>query len=303
MTGHSLYTRAFAATFGSLMQLSAHARGILISIIGVLILSPDSLLIRLANLDDFTLIFYRGLFPAITISFVLLFYYRRNFFSIVIASGWAGLLNGCFYAITNVTFIYSIQQTSVANTLVILSSAPVFAAIFSIYLLREHQRLGTWIVIFLSMVGIFIIGYGSYQSNSLTGDMFALICAVSTACSAVLVRYRRLVDLVPSVIFGSLIMSAFALYKAPIEEINQSQLIYIMIIGFVLVPLAFMCLTIAPRLAKSAEVQLVFLLEAILGPLWVWLVIAETPPLNTLIGGALLLVSVTWFAIQSLKTE
>lgn len=285
------------------MQLSAHARGILISIFGVFILSPDSLLIRLADLDEFTLIFYRGLFPAVTISCLLLLYYRGSFLSIVIASGWAGLLNGFFYAVTNITFIYSIQQTSVANTLVILSSAPVFAAVFSIFLLKEQQRQTTWIVILLSMFGIFLIGYGSYQSSSLTGDMFALACAISTACSAVLVRYRRSIDLVPSVIFGSLMMSAFAIYKAQIAEINESQLVYIMIIGFVLVPLAFICLTIAPRFAKSAEVQLVFLLEAILGPLWVWLVIAETPPTNTLVGGAILLLSVTWFAIHSLKSD
>ena len=75
------------------------------------------------------------------------------------------------------------------------------------------------------------------------------------------------------------------------------------IMGFVLVPLAFMLLTIAPRFANSAEVQLVYLLESILGPLWVWLVIRETPSLNTLVGGCLLLLSVTWFAQHTLREE
>ena len=285
------------------MHLSTHARGILISILGVFILSPDSLLIRLLQLDDYTLIFYRGLLPAVTITLLLLIYYQRNFLSVIIATGWAGLMNGVFYATTNITFIYSIQKTSVANTLVIVSSAPIFAAIFSILVLREHQRPTTWVVIAISLFSIFIIGYGSYNSGGLSGDLFALICAISTACSAVLVRYRRSIDLVPSVIFGSLFMVLFAWLKAPIASVSDIQLVYILIIGLVLVPLAFMALTIAPRFANSAEVQLVFLLEAILGPLWVWMVISETPPMNTLIGGVLLLASVGWFAFNTLKTR
>jgi len=285
------------------MQLTPHARGILIAIMGVIVLSPDSLLIRLLQLDDFTLIFYRGLLPACTIVLLLIVYYRRNFLSVVMAAGWAGITNGVFYATTNITFIYSIQKTSVANTLVILSSAPVFAAVFSILVLREHPRPSTWVVIAISLAGIFLIGFGSYSSGGLVGDLFALACAITTACSAVLVRYHRSIDLVPSVIFGSLFMALFAWLKAPIASISDVQVVYILIIGLILVPLAFMALTIAPRFASSAEVQLVFLLEAILGPLWVWMVISETPPTNTLIGGAMLLASVGWYAFSSLKAR
>jgi len=222
---------------------------------------------------------------------------------VVLATGWAGILNGLLYAATNITFITSIQKTSVANTLVILSSAPVFAAVLSFIILREKQRPITWIVIVMSMIGIFIIGFGSYQDDGLTGDLFALACAITTACSAVLVRFRKHIDLVPSVIFGSLLMALYAWMSGPIASVSSSQLIYIAIIGFVIVPLAFMCLTIAPRFASSAEVQLVFLLEAILGPLWVWLVIRETPSANTLLGGGILLASVTWFAIKSLNNR
>jgi drug/metabolite transporter (DMT)-like permease len=281
------------------MPTSDRTKGILLSLLGVFILSPDALLIRLAGLDDFTLIFYRGLFPSIVITVLLLFYYRRRFLAVVLAIGWAGLLNGVLYAITNITFIYSIQSTSVANTLVILSSAPIFAAILSIPILRENQRPSTWLVIGLSFISISIIGLGSYGQSSLSGDLFALVCAVSTACSAVLVRYKKHIDLVPSVIVASILIALYALAQSPELAVNSTQLVYLAIIGFVIVPFAFMILAIAPRLASSAEVQLVFLLEALLGPLWVWLVIQETPATNTLIGGSLLLASVSWFAIRS----
>lgn len=275
----------------------------MISLLGVFVLSPDSLLIRLADLGDFTLIFYRGLFPSIAITLLLMLYYRREFMPVVMAIGWAGMLNGVLFASTNITFIYSIQTTSVANTLVILSSAPIFAAILSLIILKENQRPITWLVIGLSFISIFIIGLGSYGNSGLSGDLFALACAVTTGSSAVLVRYKKDIDLVPSVIFGSILVALFALTHSPELVINTTQIVYLAIIGFILVPFAFIMLTIAPRFTSSAEVQLVFLLEAILGPLWVWLVISEQPGPYTLVGGIMLLISVSWFAISATKNS
>ena len=158
-------------------------------------------------------------------------------------------------------------------------------------------------IIALSMLSIFIIGWGSYGSNNLWGDFFALTCALVTACSAVLVRYKKEVDLVPSVVLGSLFTAAYALTQSPDLAINAQQFAYVAIIGFILVPFAFVVLTIAPRFANSAEVQLVYLLESILGPLWVWIVISEKPPLNTFIGGSLLLLSVAWFVRNTIREE
>ena len=285
------------------VHLSDRGKGILMSIVGVFVLSPDSLLIRLAGLDDYTLIFYRGLFPVISISLILWFHYRSDFIPALLRIGWAGVLNGFLFAAVNISFIGAIQRTTVANTLLFLSSAPIFAALLSLLVLRENQRPSTWLIIALSLISIFIIGWGSYGSHGLVGDLLALCCAIVTAASAVLVRYRRQVDLVPSVILGSLLTALYALAQSPQLAISSTQLLYVAIIGFGLVPFAFVILTIAPRYANSAEVQLVYLLESIMGPLWVWLVIRETPSLNTLIGGSMLLLSVAWFARSTLREE
>ena len=284
-------------------KLSDRGRGIAMAIGGVFVLSPDSLLIRLAALDDYTLIFYRGLFPVITISLFLLIYYRSKFVPTLLGIGWAGLANGVIFALINISFISAIQRTSVANTLLFLSSAPVFAAILSLLILKENQRPATWFIIAISLLSIFVIGWGSYGSDGLDGDLFALGCAIFTACSAVLVCCKRNIDLVPSVIVGSFFTACYALAQSPQLSISGEQLFYVGIIGFLLVPFAFVILTIAPRYANSAEVQLVYLLESILGPLWVWMVISETPSTNTLIGGSMLLLSVAWFAHQTLKEE
>jgi drug/metabolite transporter (DMT)-like permease len=284
-------------------QHSDRGKGILMALVGVIVLSPDSLLIRLAALDDYTLIFYRGLFPVFSLSLVLWLYYRADFIPALLRIGWVGVLNGVLYAMINITFISAIQRTTVANTLLFLSSAPIFAALLSLLVLREGQRSSTWLIIALSLVSIFIIGWGSYGGNGLAGDLFAIGCAIVTAASAVLVRWRKKVDLVPSIILGSLFTAIYALTRSPQLALSSTQLLYVAIIGFVLVPFAFAILTIAPRFANSAEVQLVYLLESILGPLWVWLVIHETPSLHTIVGGSMLLASVAWFAHSTLREE
>jgi drug/metabolite transporter (DMT)-like permease len=285
------------------LRLSDRGRGILMAIGGVFVLSPDSLLIRLAGLQDFTLLFYRGLFPVFAIGLLLAIHYRTRFFGALLAIGWAGVLNAVLFALTNITFITAIQRTSVANTLLLLSSAPVFAAIMSLIVLRENQRPGTWLIIARALASIFIIGWGSYGSNGLTGDLLALGCAMVTASSAVLVRYKKEIDLVPSIVIGSLFTTGYSLTQNPDLAISAPQLAYVSVIGFILIPVAFIILTIAPRLANSAEVQLVYLLESILGPLWVWLVIRETPPFNTIVGGSMLLLSVAWFARRTFREE
>ena len=154
--------------------LSDRGKGILMSLGGVFVLSPDSLLIRLADLNDYTLIFYRGLFPIVAISLVLWIYYRTRFMGALLRIGWIGVLNGVLFAL------------------------------LSLIVLRENQRPSTWLIIALSLLSIFIIGWGSYGSNGLLGDFFAVCCAIFTACSAVLIRYKKDIDLVPSVIIGSL---------------------------------------------------------------------------------------------------
>ncbi|MCP4874177.1 MAG: DMT family transporter [Gammaproteobacteria bacterium] len=284
-------------------HLSDRGKGILMAIGGVFVLSPDSLLIRLTGLDDFTLLFYRGLFPVLSTSLVLWLYYRRRFLPALLAIGGAGVINAVLFSGINITFIGAIQRTSVANTLLFLSSAPIFAAVLSLLVLREKLRLGTWLIILCSLLSIVIIGWGSYGSNGIFGDLLALACAFLTACSAILLRYRKDIDLVPSIVLGSIFTACYAYTQAPDLFVSSTQLFYLVIIGFILVPIAFIALTIAPRYANSAEVQLVYLLESILGPFWVWLVIREIPSPNTMIGGSLLLLSIAWFVHHTIKEE
>ena len=278
-------------------------KGLILSLIGVLILSPDSLLIRLVNLDDFSLIFYRSALPVITIFLFLLYIYKSNIVNSFLLIGKIGILYAILYAITHVCFVYSIQNTSVANTLVLIAAAPIFAAIFSVFLLKEIPNYFTWLIIIIAIFGMIIIGWGSYTTSGIFGDLMALIVALGMGFSMVLVRLYKDKDLVPACLIGCIIA---ALYALPFDinfNLNNSQILFLLIMCLVILPIPFMILTIAPKYAPAHEVALIFLMESVLGTAWVWYVIKEVPPFNTIIGGIILLVAVSIFIIKTTQDE
>ena len=278
-------------------------KGLLLSMIGVLMLSPDSLLIRLVDIDDFSLIFYRSAIPVITIFLFLLYIYKSNLFNSFILIGKIGILYAILYAITHVCFVYSIQNTSVANTLVLIAAAPIFAAIFSVFVLKEIPNFFTWIIISISLLGMIIIGWGSYTTSGMFGDLMALIVALGMGFSMVLVRYYKDIDLVPACLLVCIIA---ALYAIPFDvnfNLKGSQILLLSIMCLIILPIPFMILIIAPKYTPAHEVALIFLMESVLGTAWVWFVIKEVPPFNTIVGGTILLVSVSIFIFKTTQVK
>lgn len=285
------------------MKISNRGKGLLWSVFGVILISPDALLIRLSNLNDFTLVFYRGILPPITIMTFLIILYKKNLIKAFLTIGYAGIYYALLYSIIHIAFIYSIQNTSVANTLVLIASAPIFAAIFSFFVLKEKPELLTLIIVCLALFSISIIGWGSYTTKGLFGDILALITGICMAASAVLVRYYKDKDLVPACIIGCLLTAIYAIPFSPEYQINFYQIINILIMCLIILPIPFIIMTIAPRYAPAYEIELIFLLESILGSLWVWYIIKEKPAINTIIGGSMLLISVFLFIIIVAKRE
>ena len=276
-------------------------KGLLLSLLGVFILSPDSLLIRLVDLDDFSLIFYRSILPIISVLIFLIYYYKSSFLKSIILIGIPGIAYAILYAITHICFVYSIQHTSVANTLVLIAASPIFAAIFSIYILKEKPNLFTWITIFLALIGVIIIGWGSFTNAGLFGDLMALIMASAMGLSMVIVRYYKEKDLIPACLIGCVLATLYALPFNIDFNLNIYQISILMVMCLIILPIPFMILTISPKYAPAHEVALIFLMESVLGTLWVWLVINEVPPINTIIGGLVLIFSVSIFIIKTTK--
>ena len=68
----------------------------------------------------------------------------------------------------------------------------------------------------------------------------------------------------------------------------------------------FVLVTLAPRYITGAEVNLFFLMETVLGPIWVWMVVKEQPSMETIQGGVVIILTIaihSFLAIKKTQTK
>ena len=282
-------------------NLSAQQKGSLLAFVGVMFITPDSLFIRLASIETWSLLFYRGAIPFITVLLSLLIIYKSNFFKIFLSTGYPGVAYSMTFALTNITFIISIQNTNVANTLVMVALAPMLSAILGLIFLKENPERKTWIAIIITTLAAIYIFYDSVQIGNFLGDIFGLITALGLAVGAVIVRSAKNRNLVPSAVVGKLFVAIIAFFFVDSFELSNKDLIIVPAMCILCVAIPFVLVTIAPRFITAAEVNLFFLLETILGPIWVWMVIKEQPTLETIQGGLIIILTIAIHSVLAIK--
>ncbi len=282
-------------------NLSNQQKGSLLAFIGVMFITPDSLLIRLSGLDTWSLLFYRGAIPFIFVLFGLIIYYKTNIVKATLKIGYIGIFYVISFSICNITFIISIQNTNVANTLIMVAMAPMMSAILAAIFLKEPTKKETWIAIFITFFSVTFIFYDSVQLGNIKGDIFGFITALGLAISANLARFAKNRDLVPSAVIGKLVVAIFAFFFVDNFELIKMDIIIIPLMCIMCVAIPFVLVTIAPRYISAPEVNLFFLLEVILGPIWVWLIIKEQPSFQTILGGIIIILTIAIHSLLALK--
>ena len=273
-------------------NLSNQQKGSLLAFVAIIFITPDTLLIRLSNIDTWGMLFYRGTIPFFVVLLGLIFFYKKKFFNALLNVGWTGVFYTISFSICNITFIISIQNTNVANTLVMIAIAPMLSAILGGIFLKEMPSKKTWVAIIVTFSAVFYIFYDSLQLGNILGDLMALITATGLAVNAVLIRSAKDRDLLPAAIMGKGCVALFALFFVESFALSGNDLLYVPLMCVMCVAIPFVLVTIAPRYIPAEEVNLFFLLETILGPIWVWLVIKEEPSLETIIGGTIIIITI-----------
>ena len=282
-------------------KLSNQQKGSLLAFIAVFLITPDSLLIRLSNIETWGMLFYRGAIPFVVVLIGTILFYKKNFIKALLGVGYPGIFYIFSFAICNITFLISIQNTNVANTLVMIALAPMLSAILGAIFLKETPDKKTWIAIIVTFVSCIYIFYDSLKLGNFYGDFFGFVTAFGLACNANLARYAKNRDLVPSAVVGKLCVAIFAFIFVENFELIGNDIFYVPLMCIMCVAIPFVLVTIAPRFITAAEVNLFFLLETILGPIWVWLVIKEQPSMETIIGGSVIILTIAIHSFLALK--
>ncbi len=289
------------------MRLSPHAYGLLLGIIGILLLSPSALLLRLIEAPTMTVTFLRG--APLVLAFGALWLWLRHrdggkpggLSARTEADRWAELVFGIFWGAAATLFIFSIQYTYIANTLIIFALIPLNAAIIAIFWLREFPPIHTWLTTIgcLSAV-IFIFGF-DFNTAHLLGDILSFIATLFVGFNLCLLRRYPRINAIRAFFHSSLFIAFLSLPFADFASISLLDCLYAALLGFALSPPGYFLICYSCRFLQSPEVGLIILLEVPLGTLLAWAVISEVPETPIILSGAVVMSLLTlnfWLSLR-----
>ena len=276
-----------------LSALSHRQQGLLFTGGGALIMAPDALLIKVADLPDAEILMWRGFLSALGFLLIALLRHGRGTLAAYRRCGWTGIAVALLFSLTTCGFVLGNQYTKAGNVLMILSSSPLIAAILSWIFLKERLPRRTWLAIWLCMAGIAMIALDDAGAGSWIGNAFALMAATTLAINFTLCRTRPGIDMSPMLVFNGIIIGSVAglLWLAGDEPVlpERNQLAVVVLLCLVIVPCGVTLLQRGPLYLPAAEVGLLLLLEVVLGTLLAWWVLGEQPASVALLGGGLVL--------------
>jgi len=289
-----------------------YRRGVALAALGMVVLSPDALLIRLIeSASPIEIVFYRTLFAGVVLLAGLGLFYGRALPGAFRAIGRPGLISAALLAASNFLFVGAIAYTSVANTLLILATTPLFGAILGRILLGERVAPRTWAAIAAGLAGVGVIVQGSLGAPSLAGDAMALGVAFTQGLNVVVVRRAGQRDMTPALCLAEFAAAAVAWPLAGLVWLGGggiglpggADFWLLLALGCIVLPVSFALYLRAARYLPAAELALFALVETVLGPFWVWLGIGEVPSAQAMVGGAIVMLALIANAAAALNSR
>lgn len=277
--------------------------GILLATLGAVVLTPDAMLMRLSGMDGVQMLGWRssimGLVLIAAWAVSRIGHWRADARWIV-SSG--GLAIAVCQGVNGTLFTFGIVDAPVTMVLLGVATVPIFAALFAWVLMGEATGRATWITIGFVLVGISLAMFGKGdvgEGPALIGILYGLGVAICLALSFVLIRRHAEVPILPTVGLGALGAGVVGIaLTGPAQMMGDAVLWPIFLTGAVVLPVSFFCLSLASRHTAAANVSLLLLLETVLGPLWVWLGVGETPTTMMLVGGAVVVGSLAVYLVR-----
>jgi len=281
---------------------SRHGYAMMLMVAGSVAISFGGLVQRnIEFADPWQINVYRSLGMLIAASIIIGVRHRGNLFDTLTGIGRLGILGGVLLSIAGIAFVQALTHTTVANALFILGSIPFFAALFARLILGERLRRTTLITMIAAAMGLGIMVAKGVSLGSGFGNLMALITAVSFASYAIIVRYKRQVEMIPVILLSSAIIIVISLLATKGDiAIPLKDILLCLFWGGFLSGFVNWMFIIASRHLATAEVTLIMLLEFALGPIWVWWFIGETPTTWTIFGGSLIIAAVALRSIFEL---
>ena len=280
--------------------LSDHSKGLILTGIGGLMLTVDIPLIKLSDGDPWSVLMVRS--GVTFVAALLIWAAWRRFWppAPALVPGRAGLAVAALYALTSLTFITAVYNTTTANLVFILAFGTMFAALLSWVFLGERPRNATLIAMLVMVLGVLIIVGDGISAGNTFGDVMALLAAFFVA-AAITVSRASGRDMGFTALVAVVLPFAVAVAMVAQTGFRLEAPWWIILNGALVMPVSFYCLATGPRYISGPEVAMFYLLETVLAPVWVWMIFAEVPTNRSLVGGTILIVALLAHSLWQLN--
>ena len=286
--------------------MTNNAKGLALTSLGVFIMSLESLFIKFTTISPFLFSFYIGIFMFISMSISFIFNQKTqsmNIKEILSKSPFILIVCAILMGSSNIFFITAIKITTVANVVIIFSTAALFSALFAYLFFKEKITKNIVIASLFIFIGLFIIFNDSLEMGSLEGNIYALLCTALFATSFVLLSKYKEMNRVILTAFSGLALSIIAFFFCDEFYIDFKTLIIVMTMGLLISPISRVLLGTGAKYINASEVSLLMIIETIMAPIWVWIFLDEIPSSYTFIGGSLIIITLIANSLYTLKKQ
>lgn len=246
------------------------------------------------------IVLYRSISMSVFLGAIVFYMTGSNPIKLALEKGAVGWVCGFALVLSSVAGVFALQTTSVANTLLLFSTAPFQTAILARIFLGEIVRWRTWTAIGVSLLGVLIMVGGQETQSHISGDLAALTAALGFAVFTISVRKGRAGNMMPAVFWSGVlclpVMVLICLSTGTSLIIKPMDASIALLLGIIQMGLGLVLFTIGSKTMPAAKMTLLALSEVFFAPLWVWLFLEEKVPFQTLIGGGIILFAIIWNA-------
>ncbi|NLK14414.1 MAG: DMT family transporter [Spirochaetales bacterium] len=267
---------------------SRYLKGILITFMGVLVLSSDALLIRMSNVAGFRAAFWRGLFTFLSVSIIFLANNKKEAVTIVRTQYKRMLFPGLLWGISGVAFAIGVHNSGASIALVMLSLGPFFASLHA-YLFYKQKPHPLTLLAALGAGGGIIYMFSTQLGTLEAKDfLYNIWSPLLYGTNLSYLRQNPTVNRQGISILGGFTAMILALIISRFQVIIPFEnLLPLLVLGAIVIPFAQLSIGHGTRFIPAPESALISSLETIIGIIYVWIFLSEVPSLNTIIGGAI----------------
>ena len=283
--------------------MTNNAKGLALTSLGVFIMSLESLFIKFTTISPFLFSFYIGIFMFISMISTFIFKEKAVLKKALNTNLPMMIVCAILMGTSNIFFITAVKTTTVANVVIIFSTAALFSALFAYLFYKEKISKNVIYASFFMFIGLFIIFNDKLEIGSIKGNIYALLCTILFSVSFVLLaKYKKMDRMILTALSG-IALSMIAYFLSDNLKIDTTNLLIVMSMGLVISSFSRVLIGNGAKYISASEVSLLMLIETIMAPIWVWIFLNEIPSSNTFIGGSIIILTLIINSLYTLKKE